>query len=67
MDDVINESCYIKRQFYKRIIGKMTIIMVIFPIIPLENSMVKKFMSHNMTVFYPNLCNNEVCYKGNAL
>ena len=29
--------------------------------------MVKQFGSHNMTVLYPNLCSNEVCYKGTAL
>ena len=27
----------------------------------------KKFGSHNMTLLYPNLCYNEVCYKGTAL
>ena len=27
----------------------------------------KKFGSHNMTVLYPNLCYNKVCYKGSAL
>ena len=35
--------------------------------IPLENSIVKKFGSHIMTVFCPNLCYNEVCYKGTAM
>ena len=27
----------------------------------------KKNGSHNMTPLYPNLCYNEVCYKGNVL
>ena len=27
----------------------------------------KKFGSRIMTVLYPNLCYNEVCYKGTAL
>ena len=33
------------------------------------NSMVKKFGSQNMTYihYYPNLCYNELCYKGTAL
>ena len=35
------------------------------------NSFVKlyggKNGSHNMTMLYPNLCYNEVCYKGTAL
>ena len=36
------------------------------------NSVVKfhikmKNGSHNMTVLYPNLCYNKVCYKGTAL
>ena len=25
------------------------------------------FGSHSMAVLYPNLCNNEVCYKGTVL
>ena len=29
--------------------------------------MVEKIESHNMTVFYLNLCYSEVCYKGTAL
>ena len=32
-----------------------------------RNSMVKKIGSHNMTMLYPNLCLNEVFYKGNVL
>ena len=32
------------------------------------NSFVKKkIVSHNMTMFYPNLCYTEMCYKGIAL
>ena len=27
----------------------------------------KKFGSHNMTMLYPNLCNNEACYNVTAL
>ena len=27
----------------------------------------KKFGSHNITVLYPNLCYNKVCYKGTIL
>ena len=36
----------------------MTVVRVIghFPIIPLKNSMAKRFGSHNMTVLYPNSC-----------
>ena len=37
-----------------------------FPIIPLENIMVKKLRSHNMNVLNSNLCYNKVCYKGTA-
>ena len=39
------------------------------PIIPLQNSMVKKFGSHNMTLLHVHriLCYNEVCYNGTAL
>ena len=33
----------------------------------MKNSMLKKFGSHNMTVLNPNLCYNDVCYKGTAL
>ena len=29
--------------------------------------MVKKFKSHNMPVLYPNMCYNEVFYKGTEL
>ena len=37
-----------------------------FPIIPLSNSMVKKFGNHNMAMLYTNPCDNKVCYKGTA-
>ena len=38
-----------------------------FPVIPLYNSMVKKFGSHKMTAFYVNPGYNKVCYKETIL
>ena len=54
-----NVPCY-NVKFYKGIIIKWPF-HGHFPIIPLYNSMVKKYGSHNMTVLYPNPCYNEVC------
>ena len=58
MDCVLRVSCYkeIILHFHHH-----------FPIIPLLNFMVKRFGSHNMTMLYPHLCYNEVCYKGITL
>ena len=33
----------------------------------LQNSMVKNFGHHNMSVLYPNQCYNEVFYKGTVV
>ena len=33
----------------------------------LVNSMLKRFVSHNMAVLYQNPCNNKMCFKGTAL
>ena len=81
MDWVLSKLC-IKGQFYKGILGKCPfysyfliipckirkmIILWSFTIIPLQNSMVKKFGSHSMTLLYPDLCYNKACYKGTAL
>ena len=52
----------INRKFYKGITEIKE-----KPVIPLKNSMVNNFGSHNMTVFYPNLCYTKLCYKGTAL
>ena len=38
-----------------------------FPIIPLYNSVLKKFRSDSMTVLYLNLCYYDVRYKETAL
>ena len=61
MDSVISESCY-TGTILQRNYRKMTILWS-FP----YNSFVKFQVKHNMTVLYPNLCSNEVCYKGTAL
>ena len=55
-------NCVIKGQFYKGIIG-----ISFFPYNSFEKFHGKKIGSHSMTVLYPNLCYNEVCYKGTAL
>ena len=57
----------IMQQFYKMKYRKMIILWSFsynsFIKFPWE----KKFGNHNMAVLYPNLCYNEVCYKGTAL
>ena len=60
MDRVISELCY-KGTILQRTNRKMTI--KCYSFVKFHD---KKFGSH-MTVLYPNLCYNEVCYKGNAL
>ena len=55
MDHVLRELCH-----------KVKILHGHFPIILLYNAIVKKIGSNNMTLLYPNLCNNKVCYKVTA-
>ena len=69
-----NGPYYEKGPFYTRIVGKNDHFTVIsmavhghFSIISLQNMMVKRFGSHKMTISYPNICYNEMCYKGIAL
>ena len=59
MDRVIIEQCYKGKNLqsnYRKIANNGH-----FPIIPLENSMEKKFRRHNLTLLYPNPCYNGVC------
>ena len=55
-----------KMTILQRNYRKMTILWS-FSYNSFEISMVKTFGSQNMTVFYPNLCNKEVCFKGTAM
>ena len=65
MDLVISESCY-KQTILQSNYRKMIILWSFS-----YNSFVKlngkKMRGHNITMLYPNLCYNEVCYKGTAL
>ena len=60
MDCVISELCYIGK-ILQRNYGH-------FPIIFFVKCQVKKKIEiHNMTMFYPNKCYNDVCHTGAAL
>ena len=62
IDWIINESCYIEI-FLQRNFRKLTILWLFS-----YNSWLQKFGSHNnIAMLYPNLCYNNVCYKGTAL
>ena len=60
MDPVISETFYketiLQRNYRKKVIS-------IPKMMPHDK---KNIMSHNITLLYPNLCCNEVCYKGTA-
>ena len=66
MDRVISEWCY-KGTILQRNYRKNVHFSLSFSHSSLKNSRINKFGSHNITVVYPNLCYNKMCYKGTAL